>query len=102
MSRPREFDSAASKQAAYRARRAAQLVSVDRAALDALHERLERLQCAILCASRNGSGFARRCHASSIDSLLDNLVDAFLDEAVSLGGASPRVAIASESLVLES
>ena len=102
MSRPKEFDSAASKQAAYRARRAAQRVSVDRAALDALHDRLERLQSAILCASRNGSGFASRCYASSIDSLLDNLIDAFLDEAVGLDGAPPRVAVASESFVLES
>ncbi len=102
MSRPREFDCAASKQAAYRARRAAKLVSVERVALDALHDRLERLQCAILCASRKGSGFASRCHASSIDSMLDNLVDAFLDEAVGLDGASPRVTVASESLVLES
>ena len=102
MSRPREFDCAASKQAAYRARRAAQLVSVDRAALDALHDRLERLQSAILCASRNGSGFGNRCHASSIDSMLDNLIDALLDEAVSVDGASPRVAVASESCVLES
>ena len=102
MSRPREFDCAASKQAAYRARRAAQRVSVDRAALDALHDRLERLHSAILCASRNGSGFASRCHASSIDSMLDNLIDAFLDETVGLDGALPRVAVASESFVLES
>ena len=71
-------------------------------ALDALHDRLERLQSAILCASRNGSGFGNRCHASSIDSMLDNLIDAFLDEAVGLDGASPRVAVANESFVLES
>jgi len=102
MSRPKEFDCAASKQAAYRARRAAKLVSVERVALDALHERLERLQSVIVCASRKGSGFASRCHASSIDSMLDNLIDAFLDEAVSLDGASPRVAVASETCVLES
>ena len=57
MSRPREFDSAASKQAAYRARHAAKLVSVDRAALAGLHDRLERLQSAIVCAARRCDGF---------------------------------------------
>ncbi|WP_395091438.1 hypothetical protein [Armatimonas sp.] len=102
MARPREFDCAASKQAAYRARHVAKLVSVDRAALAGLHDRLERLQSAIVCAARNGSGFANRCRASSIDSMLDNLIDAFMDEAVGLDGASPRVAVPSESLVLES
>lgn len=102
MARPREFDSAASKQAAYRARHTAKLVSVDRAALAGLHDRLERLQSAIVCAAGNGSVFANRCRASSIDSMLDNLIDAFMDEAVSLAGASPRVTVASESSVLES
>lgn len=91
MARPRRFESDAAKQAAYRARQEASLTLVDRAALAALHGRLERLQGAISCAARQGSAFASRCRAVSIDSMLDKLVDAFLEES------SPSQCIQSEA-----
>lgn len=91
MARPRRFESDAAKQAAYRARQEASLTLVDRAALDALHGRLERLQGAIACAARQGSPFASRCRAVSIDSMLDKLVDAFFEEC------SPRESVPSKT-----
>ncbi len=81
MARPKQYASSADKQAAYRSRVDATRVVVDRVALDSLHERLERLQVAIGFAARNGVPFATRCRAGSIDSMLDKLIVAFLEEA---------------------
>ena len=81
MARPKKYDSSAAKQAAYRARQEASTRLVDRAALDALHERLERLHHAIARAATSGDPFASRCRAASIDSMLDRLVDAFSEES---------------------
>jgi hypothetical protein len=79
MSRPKRYASAAEKQAAYRQRQEAALVSVDRVALERLHERLELLRTAIGTAAQQGNGFARRCRAASMETMLDKLIAAFLE-----------------------
>ena len=81
MARPKQYASAAEKQAAYRARVGATTAIVDRSALDRLHQRLDQLQAAIGSAARAGDPFARRCHAVSVETMLDKLVTAFQQEA---------------------
>ena len=81
MARPRQYASAAQKQAAYRARLEASTALVDRRALEHLHERLERLQTAIGSAARAGDPLARRCRAASIETMLDKLAAAFQEQA---------------------
>jgi len=82
MARPRKYASTAQKQAAYRARLDASTTVVDRAALDCLHRRLDQLQSAVSAAARSGDPFARRCCASSVDTMLEKLVTAFMEEAI--------------------
>ena len=81
MSRPKRYASAAQKQAAYRQRQEAALVTVDRVALERLHERLEQLRTAVGYAAQQGNGFARRCRAASMETMLDKLIAAFLEES---------------------
>lgn len=77
MARPKQYQSVAAKQAAYRTRQAATTVVVDRTALKRLHERLETLQSAMAEAARRGDPLASQCRAASIDTMLDNLIVAF-------------------------
>lgn len=77
MARPSQYQNAAAKQAAYRARQAATTVAVDRVALDRLHQRLETLQSEMAEAARRGDSLARQCRAASIDTMLDKLIVAF-------------------------
>jgi len=85
LARPKQYASAAQKQAAYRARLEASTVLVDRSALERLHERLNRLQAAIGSAAGAGDPFARRCHAASIETMLDKLAAAFQEAASQRG-----------------
>jgi len=87
MARPQQYQSAAAKQAAYRLRRAATTVAVDRGALDRLHKRLDTLQTALAEAARHGDPLACRCRAASIDTMLDKLIAAF--QAVESTGPEP-------------
>ncbi len=77
MARPPQYQSAAAKQAAYRARQAATTVLVDRDALDRLHQRLETLQSEMAEAARRGDPLACQCRAASVDTMLDKLIAAF-------------------------
>lgn len=77
MSRPKQHASAATKQAAYRARLKATTAVVDRVALDHLHAQLEKLQGVILQAAQRGDALAQQCQASSMDTLLEKLIAAF-------------------------
>ena len=81
MPRPKQYGSAADKQAAYRARLEASTVLVDRVALERLHQRLDQLQVAVGSAARAGDPFAQRCRANSVETMLEKLVAAF-QEAV--------------------
>ena len=82
MARPSQYQSAAAKQAAYRARLASTTTVVDRAALDRLHERLDSLQGVVTEAAQRGDSLARRCRAASIDTMLDKLIAAFRAVAI--------------------
>ena len=77
MARPRQYSSAAAKQAAYRQRLVATTAVVDRRALEQLQARLERLQGAIYEAAQQGDTLARQCHAASVETMLDKLIVAF-------------------------
>ena len=77
MARPRQYGSAAAKQAAYRQRLAATTAVVDRNALEQLHMRLETLQDVIWVAAQHGDSFARQCKAASVETMLDKLIVAF-------------------------
>lgn len=81
MGRLKKYTSDADKQAAYRSRLESTRAIVDRASLDSLHERLERLQVAINSAAKRGDSMALRCRAGSIDTLLDNLTAVFSEES---------------------
>jgi hypothetical protein len=87
MARPQQHQSAAAKQAAYRARQTATTVLVDRDAWDRLHQRLETLQTEMAEAARRGDPLARRCRAASIDTMLDKLIAAF--QASDGAGSNP-------------
>lgn len=75
--RPRQHTTDAQKQAAYRARRA----TVDRAALEALGARLDRLQAAVATAARAGDEEAQQVAAASTDTMLDRLAEYFEQKA---------------------
>lgn len=77
MARPKQYQSVAAKQAAYRSRQVATTVAVDRDALDRLHQRLDSLQSALVEAAQRGDPLAHRCRAASIDTMLDKLISAF-------------------------
>ncbi len=81
MARPRKFEDDAARQKAHRARRKSEVVEVDRAALDALTARLERLQSAVADAAAQGDALALEGRAGSVETLLDNLVAAFTRRA---------------------
>jgi hypothetical protein len=98
MARPQQYQSAAAKQAAYRARQTATTVLVDRDAFDRLHQRLESLQSEMAEAARRGDPLAGRCRAASIDTMLDKLIAAF--QASDSGGcdATPQRAATKRSI----
>ena len=98
MARPRQYQSAAAKQAAYRLRQRANTVTVDRAALDRLHQRLDILQSAVAEAARHGDPLARRCRAASIDTLLDKLTAAF--QTAGKSGTEPAPQCAATQLTI--
>jgi hypothetical protein len=77
MGRPKQYASAAEKQAAYRARLDATTLLVERAALERLHQRLDALQQAIRAAAAQGDAFARQCTAVSTETMLEKLIVAF-------------------------
>ncbi len=77
MARPRKFEDDAARQKAHRARRKSEVVEIDRAALNALTARLERLHAAVADAAAQGDELALEARAGSVDTMLDNLVKAF-------------------------
>ncbi len=79
MARPKLYSSSAQKQAAYRARLSANSLTVDRAALEQLHQRLEQLQQAVCAAAGRGDALAARCVAASADTVLEKLIAAFAE-----------------------
>ena len=85
MPRPRQYATDAERQRACRARLAQLTVRVDRAALDRLHARLDRLQMALYAAADAGDPTALACRAASTDTLLERLASHF---EVRAGGAA--------------
>lgn len=77
MGRPRKYLDDAEKQAAYRARLAEQTATVNRAALDALHERLQSLQQNVHAAAARGDETARIVNSANVETLLDRLAAHF-------------------------
>ena len=77
MGRPKQYQSSAEKQAAYRARLDKDTVIVDRRVLDAHHRDLEELREAVYQAQCRGDEFARQCSAKSVQSMIHNMTDTF-------------------------
>jgi hypothetical protein len=77
MGRPRLYRSGAERQRAFRQRLEAETMRVDRAALDQLHARLDRLQAAVRAAASAGDDVASACSAASVDTMLEKLTRYF-------------------------
>jgi hypothetical protein len=76
MGRPRQYDSDAERQRAFRERERATIARVDRRALDRLHGRLDELQAALWRAAA-GDETARACQAAGIETMLERLTAYF-------------------------
>jgi hypothetical protein len=81
MGRPRQYQSDAERQRAYRQREHATIARVDRAALDRLHRRLDQLQAALWAAAAAGDETARACQAAGIETMLERLTAHFAQRA---------------------
>ena len=77
MGRPRQYESDAARQRACRARLAEQWVTVDRRALERLHQRLDQLQQALWRAADRGDATAQACRAAHVETMLDKLIRHF-------------------------
>lgn len=77
MGRPRQYESNAERQRAYRQRQEMTLARVDRRALDRLHEQLDQLHTAVAEAARAGDQVARACRAGSVATMLERLTRHF-------------------------
>ena len=73
MGRPKRYPTPAARQAAYRQRCAAELVSVNRASLVAWEQRLARLLAAIAQAAATGDPLARQVYRTHDADTLDTL-----------------------------
>lgn len=81
MGRRREYGSGAERQRAYRERETARWAEVDRGALERMNERLEQLREAVERAARAGDGTAGNCRASSVESVMERLIEHFESRA---------------------
>lgn len=81
MGRPRQYDSAAERQRAFRQRQEEEAPRVDRRALDGLHQRLEQLQTALRAAATAGDEAARACPGTSVATMLEQLIRHFESRA---------------------
>jgi len=79
MGRPKLYLTDADRQAAYRSRLGSSKAVVDRASLDALHQRLEALRDAVHSAAKRGDSLALSCRAGSVDTMLDRLIEHFTE-----------------------
>ncbi len=77
MARPRQYESNAERQRAYRQRQETTLARVDRRALERLHEHLDELHAAVAEAARAGNEVARACRAGSVETTLERLTRYF-------------------------
>jgi hypothetical protein len=73
MGRPKQYTTAADRQAAYRRRLQDTAAVVDRQALEHLHQRLEQLQHALVAARAHGDPLAQAACSASIETMLDKL-----------------------------
>ena len=81
MGRPRQYASAAARQRAFRQRQEQQAPRVDRRALDGLHQRLVQLQTALRAAAVAGDATALACPATSVETMLEQLIRHFASRA---------------------
>ena len=81
MGRPRQYNSGAERQRAFRQRQEATTRRVDRGALDGLEGRLNRLQAAMWAAAAAGDETARQCRAAGVETILEKLTRHFADRA---------------------
>lgn len=77
MCRPRQYANAAEKYRAYRARRAAEMILVNRASLEALETRVSRLTAAVQTAREAGCPIAGQMAGASVHAMLDELASWF-------------------------
>ena len=76
MPRPKQYPSPAAKQAAYRQRLATTTAVVDRAALNRLHEQLQRLQQVIADAAQQGDPRDCQSRAGAVEPIQQRLITA--------------------------
>lgn len=88
MGRPRQYETAAARQRAFRERLEAEWPRVNGGSLLRLHERLEQLQAAVRAAAAVGDELGRACRAASVDTVLERVIGQF--EARARAGASNR------------
>lgn len=81
MGRPREYESGAARQRAWRERDKRETARVDRGALERLHRRLDALQEAVDTAARAGDEVARRSRAAGVDTVVEKLTRYFEESA---------------------
>lgn len=93
MGRPKQYTTAADRQAAYRRRLQDTTAVVDRQALEHLHQRLEQLQHALVAARAHGDPLAQAACSASIETMLDKLTALFHTRAAALTTASPTLMI---------
>jgi len=76
MARPKQYQTRAEKQAAYRSR----IVIMDRKRLEQHEKSLLALQKAVWDASERGDEFARKCRDSLIETMLQRMIVAFNEQ----------------------
>jgi hypothetical protein len=77
MGRPKQYESQALRQKAYRERLAKECVWVERWAWEFQCQHIERLQAAVSGAAERGDPLAKRCRSLCPDTVLERLVVAF-------------------------
>jgi hypothetical protein len=77
MGRPRQYESPAARQRAFRQRREAEWPRVNGEALGRLHEQMLRLQAAVGAAAEAGDETARACRAASVETVLERVIQQF-------------------------
>lgn len=84
MGRPRQYESGAQRQRAFRQRLEGEWPRVNGVALERLHARLDQLQVAVRAAADAGDETARACQAGGVETVLERVIRHF--EACASGG----------------
>jgi hypothetical protein len=81
MGRLKQYESAAARQAAHRARSKARWTEVERVSWERHNALLEDLQRALNDAAKRGNVTAQECSAAGVETMLEKLVSHFDEQA---------------------